>query len=61
VQQFIGMMAVHHRADTGIYVTTSGFTQPALALGRQHRLRMIDGNELVATMRQLQPQRKQSV
>lgn len=28
IQQFIGMMAVHHKADKGVYVTTSNFSRP---------------------------------
>lgn len=58
VQKFIGMMAVHHRAQMGIFVTTSGYTQPALALARGHPLRMIDGNQLVTFLHQVQAQRQ---
>ncbi len=47
VQTFIGMIYAHHSAHHGIYVTTSGFTQPALSLARQHHIQTIDGNELV--------------
>jgi restriction system protein len=46
VQKFIGMLTVHHRAQLGIFVTTSSFTQPALTLAHQHNLRTIDGQEL---------------
>jgi HJR/Mrr/RecB family endonuclease len=46
VQKFIGMMAVHHRADTGIFVTTSSFTQPAQDLCKRHGIRAITGEEL---------------
>ncbi|PWT76993.1 MAG: hypothetical protein C5B60_03390 [Chloroflexi bacterium] len=52
IQTFIGMMVAHHRALAGIYVTTSGYTEPALALGQEHRIRMIDGTELVTHMQQ---------
>ncbi len=59
IQQFIGMQVVHHRAEQGIFVTTSSFTQPAQALARQHGLRTIDGAELAAQIerarQQLQP------
>lgn len=46
MQQFIGMIYAHHRADYGIFVTTSSFTGPARALAQQHHIRLIDGAEL---------------
>lgn len=46
VQKFIGMMAVHHGADIGIFVTTSHFTQPARVLCQQHGIRAVAGDEL---------------
>ena len=46
IQEFIGMMAVHHRADRGVFITTTEFTQPAIDLGRRHRITLIDGQEL---------------
>jgi hypothetical protein len=56
IQQFIGMQVVHHRAEQGIYVTTSSFTQPAQALARQHGLRTIDGAELATHIEQARKQ-----
>jgi restriction system protein len=46
IQAFIGMVAVHHQADRGIFVTTSTFTQPAMDLADQHDIQLIDGGEL---------------
>lgn len=46
VQTFIGMMAVHHRSEVGVFVTTSAFTQPAIDLARRHQIRLIDGAQL---------------
>ncbi len=46
VQSFIGMVAVHHHADGGIIVTTSGFTRPGAALARQHDIALIGEEEL---------------
>lgn len=46
VQKFIGMMVVHHRADTGIFVTTSSFSGPAWNLCKEHGIRAITGREL---------------
>ena len=46
IQQFIGMLTVHHRADRGVYVTTSGYTRPARELAARHGIRLIDGQEL---------------
>lgn len=46
VQKFIGMMHVVHHADRGIFVTTSTFTRDAFDLGRQHSIRLIDGQQL---------------
>ncbi len=54
VQQFIGMIVAHHRAQFGIFVTTSDFTAPARALAQQHGIRAIGGAELVAHMQQWQ-------
>lgn len=47
LQQFIGMMAVHHKADRGIYVTTSDYSQQAVALAQEHGIVLIDGDDLV--------------
>jgi hypothetical protein len=46
IQSFIGMATTHHRVDRGIVVTTSNFTEPARKLAKQHRIRLIDGDEL---------------
>lgn len=46
IQAFIGMMSVHHRANMGLFVTTSGFTEPALKLAQMHGVTLIDGTEL---------------
>lgn len=56
VQSFIGMMTVHHRADHGIFVTTSGFTQPAAELGRKHGVELIDGERLRHIVAGMQPE-----
>lgn len=50
VQTFIGMISVHHRADRGIVVSTSGFTLPAVDLARQHGITLIDGNALLVLL-----------
>ena len=50
VQKFIGMMAVHHRADTGIFVTTSSFSGPAWNLCKEHGIRAITGRELAGAL-----------
>jgi restriction endonuclease Mrr len=47
IQTFIGMMQVHHRADRGVFVTTVGFSQPAVDLARQHGIALIDGGSLL--------------
>lgn len=46
LQQFIGMIHVHHRAERGVYVTTSEFTAPARSLARKHGIELIDGASL---------------
>lgn len=46
IQSFIGMLTVHHRADAGIFVTTSAFTQPAQDLAREHNVELFDGRRL---------------
>jgi HJR/Mrr/RecB family endonuclease len=53
MQQFIGMIYVHHKADYGIYVTTSHFTEPAAALAREHRILLMDGAALTRLMADL--------
>jgi HJR/Mrr/RecB family endonuclease len=46
LQAFIGMITVHHRAERGIFVTTSTFTGPASELAREHGVQLIDGAQL---------------
>lgn len=46
IQSFIGMLAVHHGADRGIFVTTSEFTPPAAKLAREHDVELIDATRL---------------
>jgi restriction endonuclease Mrr len=36
IQKFIGMVTVHHRAQVGMFFTTSDFTKPAKTLAQQH-------------------------
>jgi restriction system protein len=55
IQTFIGMIAVHHRSDSGIFVTTSFFTQPAIDLARSHHLTLIDGERLGALLPETKP------
>lgn len=52
IQQFLGMMTIHHRAQLGIFVTTSSFTQPARALAQQHQpyLALVDGTQLASML-----------
>jgi restriction system protein len=47
IQKFIGMMYVHHQASKGIFITTSTYTQPALALAEKHDIFLINGERLV--------------
>lgn len=47
VQTFMGMVAIHHRADYGILVTTSSFTTPAIELAHEHDFLLLDGPALV--------------
>ena len=46
IQTFIGMANVHHKAELGIFVTTSGFTEPARDLASEHDIILYDGEEL---------------
>jgi len=50
VQSFLGMVTIHHRADHGMFVTTSEFTQPAIELARQHNVTLIDGHRLARVL-----------
>jgi restriction system protein len=52
IQQFLGMMTIHHRAQRGLYVTTSSYTRQALALAQRHApaIELIDGERLVELM-----------
>ena len=45
VRELLGSMAAG-RADRGVLVTTGQFTSSAKQFGKQHRIRLIDGNEL---------------
>lgn len=50
MQLFIGMIYTHHRAAYGLYITTGGFTAPALALAARHNIRTVDGAALAAAL-----------
>lgn len=52
LQSFIGMQTTHHQADRGLFVTTSTFTAPAIALADRHGIELIDGAALTRRMRQ---------
>jgi len=54
LQNFIGMMNVHHKAEKGIFVTTSRFTQPATDLAEAHNIQLIDGDRLVKLLQTIQ-------
>lgn len=51
MQLFIGMQQVHHRAERGIYVTTSDFTLAARDLGNRHGILLINGSSLLQLRR----------
>ncbi len=53
LQKFIGMMFVQHKAQKGIFVTTSTFTQPAIDLAKDNDIVLIDGNTLVKLMQSM--------
>ena len=46
IQLFIGMLVTEHKADRGIYVTTSYLTQPAMKLARKHGIEVWDRDRL---------------
>jgi Restriction endonuclease len=46
MHRFLGTVWAEHRADTGVFVTTSRFTPAALALGRRNGLHMLDRGAL---------------
>ena len=50
LQLFIGMIATEHRTERGLFVTTSGFTQPARALAERHGIRLMDGLDLARVL-----------
>lgn len=47
VQQFIGMMHVQHRAERGLYITTSSYTSYAEVMQKNERIELIDGKALL--------------
>lgn len=47
IQTFIGMQKVHHGAEVGLFVTTSGFTLGAMELAQAHGIHLIDGPALL--------------
>lgn len=47
MQRFVGTARPHHAADVALFVTTSRFTKPALAYAAEHRIRTVDGEQLV--------------
>jgi restriction system protein len=55
MQKFIGMIYMHHRADKGIYVTTSSYTKEARRLGEANGIELIEGEELVKIIHGVAP------
>lgn len=45
IQSFAGMVHLEHRADRGLFVTSSRFTAPARELAACHDIGLIDGDE----------------
>jgi restriction system protein len=58
IQTFIGMQKIHHGADVGLFVTTSGFTRDAMKLAQAHGIGLIDGPALLQLQRQAGTQRR---
>lgn len=56
LQKFIGMMVVQHKAQKGIFVTTSTFKQTAKDLAHQSNIVLIDGDMLVRLVQRMAPQ-----
>lgn len=46
MQKFVGMMIAEYKANKGIYITTSSFTEPAKKLARKHNIGLWDGGKL---------------
>ncbi len=46
IQKFAGMVHAYHRADKGIFITTSSFTEPANKLAHVLHIELIDGEML---------------
>jgi restriction endonuclease Mrr len=44
------MIFMHHRADRGVFVTTSSFTKPAVGLARHQGIELIDGRRLATLL-----------
>jgi restriction system protein len=53
IQTFIGMQKIHHGADVGLFVTTSGFTLDAMKLAQTHGIQLIDGPALLQLQRRV--------
>lgn len=47
MQKFIGMIYLHHRAEKGMYFTTSSYTKDARKLGEDNHIELIDGQRLI--------------
>jgi restriction system protein len=52
VRELLGVMTIE-QVNAGIFVTTSGYTDDAKALSGAHRLKLIDGDELLQMIRAL--------
>jgi restriction endonuclease Mrr len=55
IQKFIGMVYMHHGADRGVFVTTSGFTGDAQVLGLRHGIELWDGRALAELIQKHAP------
>ena len=58
IQTFIGMQRIHHGADVGFFVTTSGFTREAMKLAQAHGVQLIDGQALLRLQRKARMQQR---
>lgn len=47
IREFVGMMASSRRPDRCLFITTSEFSGPAIALARRHGIEFVDGQGLI--------------
>lgn len=60
VRELYGVMA-HEKVRTGIFLTTSTFTNDAKEFAKEKQLLLIDGNEMIKLIKEMEPEKQKTI